>query len=105
MSITESNDEDEEERSDPNSSDENGESTQDIPNEFIDLYNDDELKQVLIDLIHTAADLDIFTSKSSADTLIRPNPLGIKLRLQLESIFLFIKLLLIYYYQSDLLSS
>ena len=35
MSITESNDEDEEERSDPNSSDENGESTQDIPNEFI----------------------------------------------------------------------
>ena len=35
MSITESNDEDEEERSDPNPSDENGESTQDIPNEFI----------------------------------------------------------------------
>jgi len=74
MSITESNDEDEEERSDPNSSDENGESTQDIPNEFIDLYNDDELKQVLIDLIHTAADLDILDFKEFCRHIDTPKP-------------------------------
>ena len=30
-----------------------------IPPEFMDLYKDEELTQTLIDLIHTAADLDI----------------------------------------------
>lgn len=30
-----------------------------IPVEFMDLYNDEELKQTLIDLILTASDLDI----------------------------------------------
>ena len=30
-----------------------------IPVEFLDLYNDEELKQTLIDLILTASDLDI----------------------------------------------
>ena len=30
-----------------------------IPPEFADLYKDEELTQTLIDLIHTAADLDI----------------------------------------------
>ena len=50
MAITESEKEDKEDHSD----DEDG-----IPPEFMDLYKDKELTQTLIDLIHTAADLDI----------------------------------------------
>ena len=35
-----------------------------IPPEFADLYKDKELTQTLIDLIHTAADLDILDFQS-----------------------------------------
>ena len=53
MSITESNDEENEEIDEENTED------IDVPLEFIDLYNDHELRQTLVDLIHSAADLDI----------------------------------------------
>lgn len=71
MSITESHDENEDsDEIDLESNDE----LPDIPLEFIDLYNDDELKQTLIDLIHTAADLDILDFEEFCRHLDTPKP-------------------------------
>ena len=57
MSITECNDEENEDEAEENAED------IDVPLEFIDLYNDHELRQTLVDLIHSAADLDILDFK------------------------------------------
>ena len=65
MSISESNDEENEDNEDED---------MDIPNEFIELYNDKELKQTLIDLIHTAADLDILDFKEFCRHIDTPKP-------------------------------
>lgn len=70
MSITESHDEENEE--------DIGEEEMDIPIEFMDLYNDDELKQILIDLIHSAADLDILDFKEFCRHIDKPKPLWTK---------------------------
>lgn len=67
MSITESHEEETETET-------NSEQDLDIPIEFIDLYNDDELKQVLIDLIHSAADLDILDFKEFCRNIDTPKP-------------------------------
>jgi hypothetical protein len=40
-----------------------------IPVEFLDLYNDEELKQTLIDLILTASDLDILDFQVNIESL------------------------------------
>lgn len=72
MSITESHDEENEDENDEEKED------MDIPIEFMDLYNDDELKQILIDLIHTAADLDILDFKEFCRHIDKPKPLWTK---------------------------
>ena len=69
MSISESGEEPEDE-DDKDSSDDNN----DIPVEFTDLYNDNELKQVLIDLMHTASDLDILDFKEFCRNIDKPKP-------------------------------
>ena len=70
MSISESNheedlDEDSDEYVPPN---------EDIPDEFIDLYKDEELRKTLIDLIHSAADLDILDFKEFCRHIDTPKP-------------------------------
>jgi hypothetical protein len=65
MSIVESHDEDVLE----DLEDDNG-----IPLEFIDLYNDEELKQTLTDLIHSAADLDILDYQEFCRHIDTPKP-------------------------------
>ena len=74
MSISESNECSEE---DKESSDEN-EEKMDIPAEFVDLFNDKELKQVLIDLIHTADDLDLLDFKEFCRHIDTPKPMWSK---------------------------
>jgi hypothetical protein len=63
MAITEEALKEADDKSEENNSedDENDEESDfgGIPVEFLDLYNDEELKQTLIDLILTASDLDI----------------------------------------------
>lgn len=49
-----------------------------IPNEFKDLYRDEELIQILIDLIHTAADLDILDFQEFCKHLDTPKPMWSK---------------------------
>ena len=71
MSITESNDEENEAEAEKSK---NGEADHDIPLEFIQLYNDNELKQTLIDLIHTADDLDILDFKEFCKHIDTPKP-------------------------------
>ena len=68
MSITESHEEENEEEHEKSDED------LDIPIEFIDLYNDDELKQILVDLFHTAADLDILDFKEFCRHIDTPKP-------------------------------
>lgn len=68
MSITESNDEENEEIDEENTED------IDVPLEFIDLYNDHELRQTLVDLIHSAADLDILDFKEFCRHIDTPKP-------------------------------
>ena len=70
MSITESNDE---ETPDEQDGRKDGNDF-DIPIEFIDLYNDEELKHILIDLIHSAADLDILDFKEFCRHIDTPKP-------------------------------
>lgn len=72
MSISESNHEDETEED----SDEN--LNQDIPDEFIDLYKDEELRKTLVDLIHSASDLDILDFKDFCRHIDTPKPLWTK---------------------------
>ena len=74
MSISESNEGSEE---DKDSSDENEEKS-DIPPEFVDLYNDNELKQTLIDLMHTASDLDLLDFKDFCRHIDTPKPMWSK---------------------------
>ena len=71
MSISESNHEDE--TADEDSDKEQFEN-QDIPDEFIDLYKDEELRKTLIDLIHSAADLDILDFKEFCRHIDTPKP-------------------------------
>jgi len=60
MAITEEELKDADNNSTENSEDDDdGTDFGGIPVEFLDLYNDEELKQTLIDLIMTASDLDI----------------------------------------------
>ena len=62
MAITEEALKDADDKSEENNSEEDETDGSDfggIPVEFLDLYNDEELKQTLIDLILTASDLDI----------------------------------------------
>ena len=69
MSISESNhEEDVDEDSDEHVPNE------DIPDEFIDLYKDEELRKTLIDLIHSAADLDILDFKEFCRHIDTPKP-------------------------------
>ena len=68
MSITESNDEENEEIDEENTEE------IDVPLEFIDLYNDHELRQTLVDLIHSAADLDILDFKEFCRHIDTPKP-------------------------------
>ena len=70
MSISESNheedlDEDSDEYVPPN---------EDIPDEFIDLYKDEELRKTLVDLIHSASDLDILDFKEFCRHIDTPKP-------------------------------
>ena len=62
MAITEEALKEADDKSEENNSDDDENDRSDfggIPVEFLDLYNDEELKQTLIDLILTASDLDI----------------------------------------------
>ena len=62
MAITEEALKEADDKSEENNSDDDENDGSDfggIPVEFLDLYNDEELKQTLIDLILTASDLDI----------------------------------------------
>jgi hypothetical protein len=62
MAITEEALKEADDKSEENNSDNDENDGSDfggIPVEFLDLYNDEELKQTLIDLILTASDLDI----------------------------------------------
>ena len=62
MAITEEALKEADDKSEENNSDDDDNDGSDfggIPLEFLDLYNDEELKQTLIDLILTASDLDI----------------------------------------------
>ena len=68
MSITECNDEENEDEAEENTED------IDVPLEFIDLYNDHELRQTLVDLIHSAADLDILDFKEFCRHIDTPKP-------------------------------
>ena len=68
MSITESNESENEAESEENNED------IDVPLEFIDLYNDKELRQTLVDLIHSAADLDILDFKEFCRHIDTPKP-------------------------------
>ena len=77
MSISESNheedlDEDSDEYVPPN---------EDIPDEFIDLYKDEELRKTLVDLIHSVSDLDIFDFKEY------PISIAIFVTMVLEALF------------------
>lgn len=49
-----------------------------IPMEFQDLYRDEELTQTLIDLIHTAADLDILDFQEFCKHIDTPKPMWSK---------------------------
>ncbi len=71
MSITET-----QEKEDGEDGEDDGEDSLEdgIPLEFIDLYKDEELKQTLIDLIHTAADLDILDFKEFCRHIDTPKP-------------------------------
>ena len=78
MAITEEDLKEADDKSEENNSeeDENDEEESDfggIPVEFLDLYNDEELKQTLIDLILTASDLDILDFQVNIETLNMSN--------------------------------
>ena len=49
-----------------------------IPPEFQDLYKDRELTQTLVDLIHTAADLDILDYQEFCKNIGNPKPMWSK---------------------------
>jgi hypothetical protein len=75
MAITEEALKEADDKSEENNSedDENDEESDfgGIPVEFLDLYNDEELKQTLIDLILTASDLDILDFQVNIETLVQ----------------------------------
>ena len=46
-----------------------------IPSEFMDLYKDEELRDTLVDLIKTAADLDILDFQEFCKHINTPKPI------------------------------
>jgi hypothetical protein len=51
-----------------------------IPGEFEELYKDEVLLQTLVDLIHTAADLDILDFEEFCKNIGTPKPMWVKTR-------------------------
>ena len=58
--------------------DSSGDERPDIPPEFEALYNDTELRQNLVDLIETAADLDILDFREFCRHINNPKPMSHK---------------------------
>lgn len=59
-------------------SEEGAENAAGIPPEFLELYKDRELTQILVDLMHTAADLDILDFAEFCKNIGNPRPMWTK---------------------------